>query len=431
MNGKDPHRSLKREVLGQARSGNASFVLAKLRWGKDDMGYSLHAAPNSFTTAGFQVTDFLSYLGFQRSSCSFVDRQECYVRWVDEEFDVNAFAGLFDQAFRNLTGAQRELEQCGYFFDQPEGWGYFFGKHSRERQPDWQMSGDGHTAMTVKAMKQSEDEIFQFRFTWLELDSEKGWVIHYNPKHLPLSSELQSVFKFLGMQHFEQCPEYDFESCYYRSIVYVSRGDSFFNTNAETAHRWFDAQASHFSPGIQKLLTANADIEKAGLTFLPFPKPTARLNADIEKRTVRPKSRSAQSDLSHFDVAISFAGTERQFAEKLAILLKEAGFSVFYDEFYPEYLWGKNLVDTFDEIFRKRARYCVIFISKDYKERVWTNHERQSAQARALNEKGKEYILPIKVDATELDGMPPTIGYIPINKGLDKIGELLIKKLNS
>ena len=47
---------------------------------------------------------------------------------------------------------------------------------------------------------------------------------------------------------------------------------------------------------------------------------------------------------SVFDVAISFAGTERNYAEQLATIVKNAGFSVFYDEFYPEYLWGKNLV---------------------------------------------------------------------------------------
>ena len=88
-------------------------------------------------------------------------------------------------------------------------------------------------------------------------------------------------------------------------------------------------------------------------------------------------------------------------------------------------------MDTFDEIFRKRSRYCVIFISKEYKERVWTNHERQSAQARALNEKGKEYILPIKVDDTELDGMPPTVGYVALKKGINKIGDLLIRKLST
>lgn len=204
-----------------------------------------------------------------------------------------------------------------------------------------------------------------------------------------------------------------------------------FDSNANTAHGWFDSHAQHFSPGIQKLLSANAEIEKSGLTFLPFQKPAERLNVDIEKRVTRPKASAKSADTTKFDVAISFAGTEREHAEKLATILKEANFSVFYDEFYPEYLWGKNLVDTFDEIFRKRSRYCVIFISKEYKDRVWTNHERQSAQARALNEKGKEYILPIKVDETELDGMPPTVGYVTLKKGVDKIGELLIKKLKA
>lgn len=431
MNGRDPHQALKSEVIGQARAGGANVILAKLQWGKDDIGYSLHVSPNSFSTYGVQVTDFLSFLGFQHSGCSFIDSRQCYVRWVDKDFDTNSFAALFDQAYRNLTDAQKDLEKCGFFFEQPEGWGYFFGKHSGGRRHDFGMSGDGHTAMSVKQMKTSEDDVFQYKFTWLESAHDKGWVIHYRPKHPPLSSELQSIFQFLGLTNFSQCPEYEFEQCHWRSIAFRERGDRFFDSNANTAHGWFDAHAQHFSPGIQKLLSANAEIEKAGLTFLPFQKPVERLNADIERKIERPKSSQKLSAPSTFDVAISFAGTQREYAEKLAVILKNAGFSVFYDEFYPEYLWGKNLVDTFDEIFRKRAMYCVIFISKDYKEHVWTNHERQSAQARALNEKGKEYILPIKIDDTELDGMPPTLGYVPIAKGIEKIAELLVKKLKA
>lgn len=431
MNKRDPHQALKSEVIGKVRSGTTDLVLAKLQWGKDDIGYSLHVSPNTFSiSGGYQITDFLSHLGFQRSGCSFIDSRQCYVRWVDANFDVNAFAGFFDKAYQNLTDAQKDLEKCGFFFDKPEGLGYFLGGQSRSRRHDFQMSGDGHTAMSVKAMKQSEDDVFQYKFTWLESNQDKGWVIHYHPKHPPLSSELKSVFQFLGIRNFEQCPEYEFEPCHWYSIAFEERGDRMFDSNANTAHSWFDSHAQHFSAGIQKLLSANAEIEKSGLTFLPFQKPLERLNIDIEKRVTRPKSSIKPEDATKFDVAISFAGTEREYAEKLATTIKDAGFSVFYDEFYPEYLWGKNLVDTFDEIFRKRSRYCVIFISKDYKERVWTNHERQSAQARALNEKGNEYILPIKVDETELDGMLPTVGYIPLERGIEKIGELLIKKLN-
>ena len=432
MNNRDPHQALKSEVISQVRSGTTNLVLAKLQWGKDDIGYSLHVSPNSFSlSGGYQVTDFLSHLGFQRSGCSFIDSRQCYVRWVDKDFNLDSFSKLFDQAFNYLTEAQKDLEKCGFFFDQPEGFGYFLGGNSRSRRLDFQMSGDGHTAMTIKSMKQSEDDVFFYKFTWLETGNDKGWVIHYSPKHLPLSSEIQSIFQFLNINDFEQCPEFEFEPCHWRSIAFEDRGDRIFDSNANTAHGWFDSHAQNFSNGIQKLLSANAEIEKTGLTFLPFQKPLERLNIDIEKRITRPKSSTKSTDTTKFDVAISFAGTEREYAEKLATTVKEAGFSVFYDEFFPEYLWGKNLVDTFDEIFRKRSRYCVIFISKDYKDRVWTNHERQSAQARALNEKGNDYILPIKIDDTELDGMPPTVGYINIEKGVDKISELLIKKLKA
>ena len=102
---------------------------------------------------------------------------------------------------------------------------------------------------------------------------------------------------------------------------------------------------------------------------------------------------------------------------------------MFYDDFYPEMLWGKDLVEFFDEIYRKRSRFCVMFISMDYNDRMWTIHERKSAQARALEEKGKEYILPIKVDDTELPGMLPTIGHISLEHGIDKIAGMLINKL--
>jgi len=92
-------------------------------------------------------------------------------------------------------------------------------------------------------------------------------------------------------------------------------------------------------------------------------------------------------------------------------------------------LWGKNLTAFLDEIYRKRAKFCVVFVSEEYKERKWTIHELRSAQAKALEQKGEEYILPVKVDDTELDGLPPNVGYVAISLGIEKIAELLIKKL--
>jgi len=123
-------------------------------------------------------------------------------------------------------------------------------------------------------------------------------------------------------------------------------------------------------------------------------------------------------------------GTERELAEKLAEILRAAGIAVFSDNFYhPGHLWGKNLTAFLDEIYRKRAKFCVVFVSEEYKERKWTVHELRSAQAKALEQKGEEYILPVKVDDTELAGLPPNVGYVGILLGIEKITELLIKKL--
>jgi hypothetical protein len=131
-----------------------------------------------------------------------------------------------------------------------------------------------------------------------------------------------------------------------------------------------------------------------------------------------------------FDVAITVAGPDRKLARELAERLQTAGMEVFYDEFFPEHLWGRNLSDMFDEIFRVRARFCAMFISKAYATREWTNHERQSALARAMKERGKAYVLPIRVDETELTGLPPNIGYVSIHeKSMDEIAALLVKKV--
>lgn len=132
-----------------------------------------------------------------------------------------------------------------------------------------------------------------------------------------------------------------------------------------------------------------------------------------------------------YDVAVSFASSERTLAEELASRLRGAGIRTFYDDFSPEQLWGKDLIVLFDEIYRKKSRYCVIFMSSAYAKRMWTNHERRSAQARGMEELG-EYILPIQVDGTHLPGMPPTLGYLSLQQyTIEDIADLLIKKLQA
>ncbi|PHN00585.1 toll/interleukin-1 receptor domain-containing protein [Flavilitoribacter nigricans] len=131
-----------------------------------------------------------------------------------------------------------------------------------------------------------------------------------------------------------------------------------------------------------------------------------------------------------YDIALSFAGEDRQYVSKVAFLLKERGVKVFYDEYETDKLWGVNLYDHLSEVYSKRAKYVIMFISKHYAQKVWTNHERKSSQARALIE-NKEYILPARFDDTEIPGLLHTIGYLDLNI-LDPMNfvDLVIKKID-
>ena len=131
-----------------------------------------------------------------------------------------------------------------------------------------------------------------------------------------------------------------------------------------------------------------------------------------------------------YDVALSFAGEDRQYAKELAELLKSGGYSVFYDEFERAELWGKDLYVDFSSVYRDLAHYCVVFMSKHYARKPWTNHERKSAQARAFEE-DREYILPVRLDDTEIPGILPTDGYLDLRlMSIEAICQVLVEKLS-
>lgn len=130
-----------------------------------------------------------------------------------------------------------------------------------------------------------------------------------------------------------------------------------------------------------------------------------------------------------YDVVLSFAGEDREYVEKVANYLLYKNIRVYYDRFNTVENWGKDLYVHFDEIYRKKARYCVMFLSKYYAEKLWTNHERRNAQARAFQEK-IEYILPVRFDDTEIQGIIPTIGYINANDYEPEVlTEMIVKKV--
>lgn len=136
-----------------------------------------------------------------------------------------------------------------------------------------------------------------------------------------------------------------------------------------------------------------------------------------------------EQDVFEYDVALSFAGEDRAIVEKFANLLKAKNIKVFYDKTETAILWGKNLVDHLADIYSKKARYCVMFISQYYPLKKWTNLERTQAQTRAFRD-ANEYILPVRLDDTEVLGIAETIGYIDLRQQtIENIANEFEKKL--
>ncbi len=133
-----------------------------------------------------------------------------------------------------------------------------------------------------------------------------------------------------------------------------------------------------------------------------------------------------------YDVAFSFAGEQREYVSKVYnILANEYDVKVFYDqdERIQADLWGKDLVEELQKIYRDQSKWCVLFISKEYKNKIWTKHEKRSVLERTINEK-RVYLLPARFDDTEISGIPITTSYIDIsNMTPEDFSKYILRKL--
>jgi TIR domain-containing protein len=186
-----------------------------------------------------------------------------------------------------------------------------------------------------------------------------------------------------------------------------------------------------FCPKCEKILRAHkynhlSQLSAAALEFL-----SPKKDREVAKRMESRGERDADLSLFRYQVALSFAGEDREKAEALAGALKKLGVKVFYDAFEKEALWGVDLYSYLSELYRFKAKYCVMFISRDYAKKIWTNHERKAAQARAF-EDNRIYILPIRIDDTEVPGILPTVGYLRWeDENPESIANLIAEKLQA
>lgn len=109
--------------------------------------------------------------------------------------------------------------------------------------------------------------------------------------------------------------------------------------------------------------------------------------------------------------------------------LDASGVQIFYDRLEQASLWGKDLFQHFQKIYRDEAEFCIMFISEHYVGKSWTKHEAHQAQSRSFADE-KEYILPVRLDESVIPGLNPTIGYIDLRQlDLEQLVDLTLEKL--
>jgi tetratricopeptide (TPR) repeat protein len=136
--------------------------------------------------------------------------------------------------------------------------------------------------------------------------------------------------------------------------------------------------------------------------------------------------------VAKFDVALSFAGEDREVARLIASGLKDLGVKAFYDDDEQADLLGENLYEYLADLYSNRASYCIVIVSKDYVKKRWTRHEWRASQERALASIDEAYILPLRLDDAELPGLLSTVGFLDLRKvDVERAIQIIAMKIQS
>jgi len=131
-----------------------------------------------------------------------------------------------------------------------------------------------------------------------------------------------------------------------------------------------------------------------------------------------------------YDVAVSFAGDIRSQVEEFVRALQDQGLEVFYDFDQQAQLWGQDLRGLLGQVYSTEALFMVIFLSKSYPERDWTEFEVSMGKT-AARKRTQEYLLPIVVDdGVKVIGLHDSIGHVDLRvTGIAAAADLVAEKV--
>jgi hypothetical protein len=114
-----------------------------------------------------------------------------------------------------------------------------------------------------------------------------------------------------------------------------------------------------------------------------------------------------------YDIAVSFAGEQRDYVAQTVTACKALGLRVFYDKDKNNDWWGNSFIRDQRVVYSSRTRYFVPFISAEYLSKPIPMDEFSAAMMTAVK-LGDGYILPVLMDDVEVPAelLHPHIGYL-------------------
>src|SRR5579863_10029262 len=132
-----------------------------------------------------------------------------------------------------------------------------------------------------------------------------------------------------------------------------------------------------------------------------------------------------------WDVALSFAGAQRDYVGRVAAALEARGVRCFYDADRQVELWGKHLAEELPRIYAEESAMVVVFISADSAAGAWTRLERRVAFSRAVAESGV-VVLPARFDDSGLPGLLPDVVTVDLRGCTpEEFADLVVARLPS
>lgn len=130
-----------------------------------------------------------------------------------------------------------------------------------------------------------------------------------------------------------------------------------------------------------------------------------------------------------YEVALSFAGEQREYVREVNNALKALGVKTFYDNDHLVDLWGKNHTEELPRIFAQDSHVVVMFISEQYVDKQWPRHEHRAILTEQTQRNGA-YLLPVRFDDTPVPGLNPAWHYLRAEKFTpERLSEAIYQQL--